>query len=153
MLVFGSTQTIPQLLQQVLGYTATNAGFAMTLGGIATPGDDADRRDPGQPRGPQDPDRRGAGVRVLRLLEHEPPQRRPRLRPRGDGATVPAPAAAVPVRADPDRRLRGPEAEDTNQASALLNVFRNHGGSFGISLVQTLVQQRQQFHQARLVEA
>ena len=36
MIVFGTTQFIPQLLQQVLGYTATSAGEALTLGGIAT---------------------------------------------------------------------------------------------------------------------
>ena len=43
MVVFGTTQFIPQLLQQVLGYTATNAGVALTLGGIATHRGDAAR--------------------------------------------------------------------------------------------------------------
>ena len=36
MIIFGTTQFIPQLLQQVLGYTATDAGLALTAGGIAT---------------------------------------------------------------------------------------------------------------------
>ena len=36
LIVFGTTQFIPQLLQEVLGYTATNAGLALTAGGIAT---------------------------------------------------------------------------------------------------------------------
>src|SRR6185437_6648854 len=36
--------------------------------------------------------------------------------------------------------------------SAMLSIFRNLGGTFGISLVQTFLAQRQQFHQARLVE-
>ncbi|HEX4271419.1 MAG TPA: DHA2 family efflux MFS transporter permease subunit, partial [Rhizomicrobium sp.] len=36
LIVFGTTQFIPQLLQQVLGYTATNAGLALTAGGLAT---------------------------------------------------------------------------------------------------------------------
>jgi len=40
----------------------------------------------------------------------------------------------------------------TNQASALFNVARNLGGSFGVSLSQTLLQQREQFHHARFVE-
>src|SRR6202000_1206147 len=35
-IIFGTTQFIPQLLQQVLGYTATNAGLALTAGGLAT---------------------------------------------------------------------------------------------------------------------
>jgi DHA2 family multidrug resistance protein len=34
-----------------------------------------------------------------------------------------------------------------------MNVMRNLGGSIGISVVQTLTQQRQQFHQARYVES
>jgi DHA2 family multidrug resistance protein len=40
----------------------------------------------------------------------------------------------------------------TNQASALINVARNLGGSMGVALVQTVLAQRQQFHQSRLVE-
>jgi MFS transporter, DHA2 family, multidrug resistance protein len=34
-IIFGSTQFIPQFLQEVLGYTATNAGLALSLGGVA----------------------------------------------------------------------------------------------------------------------
>jgi DHA2 family multidrug resistance protein len=47
----------------------------------------------------------------------------------------------------------GLKPEQSNQASALMNVMRNLGGSIGISMVQTLTQQRQQFHQARYVES
>lgn len=36
MILFGTTQLIPQMLQQVLGYTAFQAGLAMTFGGFAT---------------------------------------------------------------------------------------------------------------------
>jgi DHA2 family multidrug resistance protein len=42
--------------------------------------------------------------------------------------------------------------EKTNQASALINVGRNIGGSIGVALAQTILAQRQQFHQSRLVE-
>jgi DHA2 family multidrug resistance protein len=42
--------------------------------------------------------------------------------------------------------------EKTNQASALINVARNIGGSMGVALAQTLLAQRQQFHQNRLIE-
>src|SRR5262245_36171958 len=42
--------------------------------------------------------------------------------------------------------------EKTNQASALINVARNLGGSMGVALVQTMLAQRQQFHQTRLIE-
>jgi DHA2 family multidrug resistance protein len=39
-----------------------------------------------------------------------------------------------------------------NDASAMVNLMRNLGGSFGISLAQTMLARRQQFHQLRLVE-
>ncbi len=39
----------------------------------------------------------------------------------------------------------------TNQGSALINVARNLGGSIGVSLANTQLLQRSQFHQARLV--
>jgi DHA2 family multidrug resistance protein len=41
---------------------------------------------------------------------------------------------------------------DTDNASGLINLARNLGGSFGISLSVTLLSQRMQFHQSRLVE-
>jgi DHA2 family multidrug resistance protein len=41
----------------------------------------------------------------------------------------------------------------TNQASALMNVARNLGGSIGISLANVVLVQREQFHQSRLVES
>ena len=42
--------------------------------------------------------------------------------------------------------------QDTGQASSLINVARNLGGSIGISMASTLLAQRAQFHQSRLVE-
>jgi DHA2 family multidrug resistance protein len=42
--------------------------------------------------------------------------------------------------------------DKTNQASALMNVARNLGGSIGISLANVALVQREQFHQSRLVE-
>jgi MFS transporter, DHA2 family, multidrug resistance protein len=40
----------------------------------------------------------------------------------------------------------------TDQASALINVARNTGGSIGISLASNVLAHREQFHQSRLVE-
>jgi len=42
--------------------------------------------------------------------------------------------------------------DKTNQASALINVARNLGGSIGVSMAITILAQRAQFHQFRLVE-
>ena len=47
----------------------------------------------------------------------------------------------------PDCRRKKPP-----KASALINVARNLGGSIGVSLANTELVQRSQFHQARLVE-
>jgi MFS transporter, DHA2 family, multidrug resistance protein len=46
----------------------------------------------------------------------------------------------------------GLPGDKTNQASALMNVARNLGGSIGISLANVEITQRSQLHQARLVE-
>jgi len=46
----------------------------------------------------------------------------------------------------------GVPPEQTNQASALINVARNIGGSMGVALAQSVLAQRQQFHQSRLIE-
>ena len=42
--------------------------------------------------------------------------------------------------------------EKSSQASALINVARNLGGSIGVSMAQTLLARREQFHQSRLGE-
>ena len=41
----------------------------------------------------------------------------------------------------------------SNDASALINLMRNYGGSVGVSLVQTMIDRRSQFHQSRLAES
>jgi MFS transporter, DHA2 family, multidrug resistance protein len=46
----------------------------------------------------------------------------------------------------------GLRPDQNNQASAMMNVVRNLGGSIGIAGIQALLAQRQQFHQARYVE-
>jgi len=40
--------------------------------------------------------------------------------------------------------------DQNNRASSLTNFFRNWGGSFGIALITTMSERRQDFHQARL---
>jgi MFS transporter, DHA2 family, multidrug resistance protein len=46
----------------------------------------------------------------------------------------------------------GIDAGKTDQASALINLARNFGGSIGVSLSQTVLARREQFHQLRLSE-
>ena len=47
----------------------------------------------------------------------------------------------------------GLKPDQTDQASALINVARNVGGSMGVSLAQNILAYRGQFHQSRLVES
>jgi DHA2 family multidrug resistance protein len=42
--------------------------------------------------------------------------------------------------------------DKTDQASALINMARNTGGSIGVSIGQNVLAYREQFHQSRLVE-
>ena len=46
----------------------------------------------------------------------------------------------------------GLRPEESNQASALMNVVRNFGGTIGIALGQTMIARRSQWHQARFAE-
>ena len=56
------------------------------------------------------------------------------------------------IRASATASYEGFPPEKTNQASALVNVARSLGGSMGVALAQTILAQRQQFHQSRLIE-
>jgi DHA2 family multidrug resistance protein len=42
--------------------------------------------------------------------------------------------------------------QQMNNASAIFNLLRNLGGSFGVAFITTLLARRSQFHQNRLVE-
>ena len=44
-------------------------------------------------------------------------------------------------------------AQDAGSGSAIFNIFRNIGGSFGIALLSTLVTRREQFHDLRIGES
>jgi len=43
-------------------------------------------------------------------------------------------------------------AQDAGSGSAIFNIFRNIGGSFGIAILSTLVTRREQFHDLRIGE-
>lgn len=48
--------------------------------------------------------------------------------------------------------FRSSEKSQINDASALVNLARNFGGSIGIAFASTLLERRTQFHQSRLAE-
>jgi DHA2 family multidrug resistance protein len=55
----------------------------------------------------------------------------------------------IPINAMAFRNI---SKDKTNNASALVNLARNFGGSIGISFASTLLARRSQFHQSRLTE-
>jgi len=152
LILFGTTQLIPQMLQQVLGYSALDAGLALTAGGVATliavPF-------AGQLTGKID-------VRIILItallvqaaalwnLAHLDAN----IEFKDAAMARLYQAAALPFLFVPINAVAyiGLPQRSTAQASALLNVARNLGGTLGISSAQTLLANYQQVHQSRLVE-
>ena len=151
-IIFGSTQFIPQLLQQVIGYTATDAGLALTAGGVATlfvmPLS-------GLLTGKMDPRFLVGGAFLVQGLAMWNMSHLDTQLSFASAAfarmyqSIGLPFLFVPITTI---AYVGLKPGESNQASALMNVARNLGGTIGISSVQTMLAQRSQFHQARLVE-
>ncbi len=150
-ILFGTTQFIPQMVQQVLGYTAEQAGLALTLGGIVTlltmplAGILSGFVQPRILMGC------AFAVEALAMwhMSHFATTvtfQEIALARMWQGA--PIPFLFVPLISAAYVGLPGAK---TNRASATISVGRNLGGSIGISLVQALLARRQQFHQTRLV--
>jgi len=149
--LFGSTVLIPQMLQSLYGYTATDAGLVLGPGAMVIV---------------------VLAPVVVRLVGRIPVARLLAL-----GFAILAFAmwyfasfnlATNYARETAARALQGlgiaflfvpatqlaysylPK-EKNNKASSLTNLFRNQGGSFGIALVTTLLSRRMQYHQSVLV--
>lgn len=147
-----TTQLLPQLLQTEVGYTAMLAGLALSPGGIATM-----MLMPVAGRlvsvvQPKYLIMFGAAVAALSMWHMTGLT--------GDISygyaalariylAIGLPFLFLPVTT---ASYDGVPPEKTNQASALINVARNIGGSMGVATAQTLLAQRQQFHQSRLIE-
>jgi MFS transporter, DHA2 family, multidrug resistance protein len=152
-ILFGTTQIVPQLLQDTFGYTATWAGLALSPGGLVT---------------------MAMMFVVGRLSAHVQPKY---LIATGAMIIVLSLYALTNLYGDLDfwhfawlriemgfglplifipmmlAAYDGLPPEKTDQASALINVARNVGGSIGISIAQNVLVDRMQFHQSRLVES
>jgi DHA2 family multidrug resistance protein len=152
MILFGTTLFIPQLLQVVMGYTATDAGLALTAGGVATiivmpiVGLVSGRIDA----------RLLIGIvfviQALALLYMS--QLSTDMTFTNAASARMLQSIGLPFLFIPITTVAyvGLAPNESNQASAMMNVARNLGGTVGISAVQILLSQREQFHQARLVE-
>jgi MFS transporter, DHA2 family, multidrug resistance protein len=151
-ILFGSNQIMPQLLQTTFPYTAMLSGLAMMPGGLAML---VVMPIAGQVTGRFQPKYLmvlGLTGIVLSMWYSTS------LTPDASFSyfgwvrvyqTVGLPFLFIPINTVAYDRL---PPNKTNQASALMNVARNLGGSIGISLANVVLYQREQFHQVRLVE-
>jgi len=151
-IIFGTTQFIPQLLQQVLGYTATNAGLALTTGGIATvlvmplTGLLVGRVDLRWLIGI------GFAIQAFAMWNMSHLNTDMAFSNAAEARMIQSlglPLLFVPIT---NMAYVGLKPGQSNQASALMNVARNLGGTIGISTVQTMLTRREQWHRARLTE-
>lgn len=151
-MLLGSTYLLPAYAQGLMGYRAVDAGMILTPGGIATiflmpfVGRMIGKVDVrllvgiGLVLG-------GASLLWMTSFYLEISFQRLAL-----ARIVQAASLAflfVPINAI---AFRGIPPNKTNNASALINLARNFGGSIGISFAATLLTRREQFHQSRLVE-
>jgi MFS transporter, DHA2 family, multidrug resistance protein len=151
-ILYGSNQITPQLMQTNFPYTAMLSGLAMMPGGIAMivmmpiVGQIAGRV--------QSKYMIAIGFTVIALAMWYSTT----LVPDASFAyfatvrvfqTIGMPFMFIPINMV---AYTGLPQQKTAQASALINVARNLGGSISVSLANTELVQRSQFHQSRLVE-
>ena len=150
--LLGSTQIVPQLLQDVFDYTATLSGLALTWGGVCAvmvmpfagiiTGKIPTRYILGA----------AFALQAVALWHLTGVNTETSFHHFAVARTIQAvglPFLFIPITNQAYADLK---PDQTGQASALLNVMRNLGGSFGISLAQALILRREQLHQSRLVE-
>jgi len=151
-ILFGSNQIMPQLLQTTFPYTAMLSGLAMMPGGLAML---VVMPIAGQVTGHFQPKYLMVlGLTGIVLSMWYSTSLTPDASFDYFGwvrvyQTVGLPFLFIPINTV---AYDGLPPNKTNQASALMNVARNLGGSIGISLANVVLYQRTQFHQVRLVE-
>jgi DHA2 family multidrug resistance protein len=151
-ILFGSNQIMPQLLQTTFPYTAMLSGLAMMPGGIAML---VVMPLAGQVTGRFQPKYLIVlGLTTVALSMWYSTSLTPDASFDYFGwvrvyQMVGLPFLFIPINAI---AYDGLPPDKTNQASALMNIARNLGGSIGISAANVVLIQRTQFHQSRLVE-
>jgi MFS transporter, DHA2 family, multidrug resistance protein len=151
-MLFGSTFLIPAYTQQLMGYRAVDAGMALTPGGLATIA-----LLPLVGRFINKVDLRLltavgliiGGVSLLMMTNLYLGVSFEHLVWLRVVQALALPFLFVPINA---MAFRDIPPEKTNNASALINLARNFGGSIGIAFASTVLTRREQFHQSRLVE-
>ena len=151
-ILLGTTQMLPQMVQQDFGYTATWAGLVLSPGGLVTM---VMMFVVGRLSGKVQPKYMiMAGATIVALAMYD------LTRVYADvgfwffadsrmliGIGLPLIFLSITTAS-----YNGIPPEKTDQASALINAARNTGGSIGVSLAANILSHRAQFHQNRLVE-
>ncbi|KQP95052.1 MULTISPECIES: DHA2 family efflux MFS transporter permease subunit [unclassified Methylobacterium] len=152
-ILIATTQFVPQLVQEYFGYTATLAGLVLAPGGLVTV---LMMLVVGRISGKVQPKYLIAiGAAIVSAAMYD------LTRLYGDTSFwffawsriyigIGLPLIFISITA---ASYDGIAKSQTDQASALINVARNVGGSMGVSLAQNVLAYRQQFHQSRLGES
>jgi DHA2 family multidrug resistance protein len=152
-ILLATTNFMPQLVQEDFGYTATWAGLALSPGGLVAM---AMMFVTGQlSRRVQPKYLIAAGSAICALSMYGLTDLTADLNfwffaNSRMVLSVGLPLIFIPIMAASYDGLR---ADQTDQASALLNAARNTGGSMGVSLASNVLAHREQFHQSRLAES
>ncbi|HLH91299.1 MAG TPA: DHA2 family efflux MFS transporter permease subunit [Xanthobacteraceae bacterium] len=149
-ILFGTTQLIPQLLQVSFGYTATLSGFALMPGGLAmllmmpvvgfVSGYVAPKWLIGLGMAT-------VALSMWHLMSLEPGADFSFMAWARVYQTIGLPFLFIPITS---ASYAGLPADKSSEASSLINVSRNLGGSIGVSVAGTVLAEHAQVHQAYL---
>jgi DHA2 family multidrug resistance protein len=153
LIINSTTQILPQFTQELLGYDATNAGLTLGLGGIVTvffmPMAAVLTGRVVQPKWLVMMSLAGTGFALLRSAGLDLSIGFWDVSLSRLYQVIWLPFLFIPLSTV---QFIGIPPKENNNASALINMMRNLGGSFGVSLVTTQLAWREQFHHARLAE-
>lgn len=150
--VLGTTQLIPQFVQQVLGYTSSDAGMAMTLGGLATvvmmplAGILSGKV---QPKWLIMAGLTSEAVALFAFTRIDSEVSWWWIAGSRLLLAIGLPFLFIPINSAAYSDI---PPQKVPEASSQVNLARNLGGSLAISAAQTMLAQRSQWHQSRLVE-
>ncbi|WP_216641188.1 DHA2 family efflux MFS transporter permease subunit [Oceaniglobus roseus] len=151
-LIFGTIQLIPQMLQGVFGYSPYLAGLALTYGGaiailmMPVSGIAVSRLDVRMVLFPAFALQAFAFWNLSNFSTQSTFFDASMAR---FWISLGLPFLFIPIT---NVAYVGLAPGDADKASAMLNLFRNVGGAFGISFCQTMLSRRDEFHFARLSE-
>jgi DHA2 family multidrug resistance protein len=151
-ILLSTTQSLPQLTQEELGYTATWAGLALSPGGVVSM---VTMFLAGRLSGKVQPKYliiAGALVVALSMYWLTDVYSDVGFWFIAQSRMLQAFGISLVFISITAASYDGIPPEKTGQAAALINAARNTGGSIGISIFSNVLAHREQFHQSRLVE-